>query len=151
MLNHGQIWYGDKFAVIQRDEDATATVSEMTFNADGSISLGNAQRMVSLFDAMNVAAIDGDAQFREHIDNPSTVAAQGLIPLDNGATVLLADIACRINGDAEGYVLASWGTDRYVTWHVAKGPRDSRYSAYWGHYFESYESANADYDSRREN
>src|SRR4051794_3458843 len=46
----GRIWYGDKFVIIQRDGDATAVVSEMTWNGV-SVVLTPVERWLSWSDA----------------------------------------------------------------------------------------------------
>lgn len=55
-MHTGRIWYGSTHAVMQRDGDATAQTSEMVWQYDGSVTLTNATRWTSLFDALRDGA-----------------------------------------------------------------------------------------------
>jgi hypothetical protein len=59
-MQKGIIYYGESHAVIQRDGDATATLSKMSWNSDGSVTLTAVGRYCSLSDALLVGAIEGD-------------------------------------------------------------------------------------------
>lgn len=66
-LLEGKIYYGERCAVIQREGDATATVSNIKYTATG-IELHGAKNMLSLFDAFGEARRRGDEKFIDEFD-----------------------------------------------------------------------------------
>jgi hypothetical protein len=78
-----------------------------------------------------------------------------MIELQNGATVLAVDVKQKSNGSYSGHVLAhaegAFDKAEYVTWAISESskPGDSKFDAFWGHYFREYDQALQDYDNRR--
>lgn len=73
-----------------------------------------------------------------------------MIKLQNGATVLAADIATTADGYVRGYVLARTTHGEYVTWSVGRHGVDGPLETFHGNYFSrDLTEAMANYDARR--
>lgn len=69
-----------------------------------------------------------------------------MITLENGAKVVAADLTTK-DGVQSGFVLAEWHGE-FVTWRV--GYYDGAWHSSWGHYWDRYDKALADYNERRQ-
>lgn len=80
---------------------------------------------------------------------PADAVQDSLVPLVNGARVLVASIELNPDQTALGFVLARTSND-YVTWAVDRLPGSQiGYNAFWGHYFgDDYAAARENFDQR---